>query len=72
MASWQPIETAPLDGTEVDLWAHWPETGARRRVADAFFSVDHDDWQLGQYRRFQFAHPPILTHWMPKPESPRG
>lgn len=65
--SWQPIETAPRDGTEVDLWS--PGCG---RTVDS-------EWKEGRWRYWgpnEFGnndwcwlkYPP--THWMPIPADP--
>jgi hypothetical protein len=68
MSEWQPIETAPRDGTEIDLWA------SGRRWADCH-------WHLGEWLRWQSdsvdeepTHKRIAfpTHWMPLPPAPGG
>lgn len=66
---WQPIETAPKDGTEVDLWVepvsdapaefraqNWP-----RRVANTYYSNYH--WLAAEW-------PWEPTHWRPLPTPP--
>lgn len=70
MSQWQPIETAPTDGTAIDLWADG------RRVTDCF-------WQRGWRQRYAEApeaveysvalseRPATPTHWMPRPEAPK-
>ena len=67
-SAWQPIETAPRDGTEVFVW-----DGAKAVVAvsehDFFGDVIHwpiDEW--GDKRRDQ---PPVDgIHWQPLPSPP--
>lgn len=54
MTTWQPIETAPKDGTVIDLW--YPDFG---RLADQWYDAD-DGWFVA----------PNPTHWMPIPEPP--
>ena len=72
---WQPIETAPKDGTPVDLWGvnhlHYAKTGRRAtnvtwgRVRD-WMGNERDDWQHGHGEDFE------PTHWMPLPSPPRA
>ncbi len=59
--NWQPIETAPKDGTQVLLWigGHsepWAQTG--------FFEGGY--W-LDSYEGIDLSSP---THWMPLPPPP--
>jgi hypothetical protein len=79
LTGWQPIETAPLDGTLVDLWA---ERGApypsgnrhAERYADCRFAKNsygtepygEPRWQ-GLNDRYIKVDP---THWMPIPKGP--
>ena len=42
MSGWQPIATAPLDGTVIDLWMV-DKTGPAYREADAYYVTDHPD-----------------------------
>ena len=78
---WQPIETAPRDGTVIDLWAdgeRWPDCywGKRR-----YWSVDGDETKTSAW----LMEPPdwiwatmneripcdvAPTHWMPRPAPP--
>lgn len=70
---WQPIDTAPRDGTPVDLWGvnhlHPRKTGRRAtdvtwgRVRD-WLGNERDDWQHGQGDDFE------PTHWCPVPAAP--
>lgn len=70
MSGWQPISTAPKDGTVIDLWVQWPEHNDARRTPDAHWSCAVGEWQLGQYHAGQFVHRPMITHWMPEPAPP--
>jgi hypothetical protein len=65
---WQPIASAPKDGTRIDIWAHWPEHDRRERTTDAYWNGRC--WQLGQYNEMQFVHRPAATHWRPLPAPP--
>ena len=70
---WQPIDTAPRDGTAVDLWGinhlTWDKRGTRRvnvswgPVRD-WMGGERDDWQHGLGEDFE------PTHWMPLPAPP--
>lgn len=62
---WQPIETAPKDGTRILAWdgrsihvAYWGWDNPANRLA----------W-LGGHCRIDHIDQP--THWMPLPEPPR-
>lgn len=62
---WRPIETAPKDGTEIDLWHEGD------RIADAY-------WKGGRWWAPNFDYDgcdgviggPPPTHWMPLPAPP--
>lgn len=71
LLKWRPIETAPKDGTEVDLWCQNQSTlttgGAR--ITDCHYHCDEwlkygDDAEIGWTRVHN------ATHWMPIPGSP--
>jgi hypothetical protein len=72
MSEWQPIETAPKDGTTLILG--WLQ---RDRVSIGWFGpklsthgVNYgDDWGYGTEWDCKYSTPP--THWMPLPEPPR-
>ena len=69
MGQWQPIETAPKDGTKVDMWrVHY-------RTPDVFWSNGEDWWCVDG--KFMQSDPvplgtsPEPTHWQPLPEPPK-
>lgn len=72
-SDWQPIETAPRDGTEIDLWTR-DEDGFPGRIPDGAWRTR--DGLTGWYARSErgwmrieeFAYEP--THWMPLPAPP--
>ncbi len=86
MMDWQPIETAPKDGSVIDLWVTCQSDA--RRVPDAYWS--HEGFQYGPVRQDGkpgwaaanmgydgcdgYADDPEdgqrATHWMPLPPSP--
>lgn len=58
MAEWQPIETAPKDGTKILAFNKWGEYGVAEWVeSQQCWFAGYDD----------FTAP---THWMPLPEPP--
>lgn len=69
-AGWQPIETAPKDGTEIILrrgirvgaaaWFHWPATEFHEAGAGWSIGFDGDSWDDEK----------APTHWLPLPPSP--
>lgn len=59
---WQPIESAPKDGTVVDLWVDGGREADCRWRGGAWVTVeDGCVWSV--------ASDP--THWMPLPQPPR-
>jgi hypothetical protein len=59
MLAWQPIKTAPKDGTEILVYG--VEEGVRSMHVVAW---DHGiGWRYGDD-----LEPPTPTHWMPLPE----
>lgn len=77
MIDWQPISTAPKDGTRVLLAAigHevgfgvWEEDKGRTLIAadEPYWEpYDHSSWNL-EYKDGKWFEP---THWAPWPEPP--
>ena len=65
-ASWQPIETAPRDGTLIDLWAG-------ERIANCAWNVPSKCWAERVGAGFGGKHWAVVnnpTHWMPLPAAP--
>jgi hypothetical protein len=77
---WQPIETAPKDGTPIDVWL-----GNAEQSDIDFYCNDgtkrSTGWSFrhGQFRPAAVGVPSLdritvfvePTHWMPLPEPPR-
>jgi len=63
----QGMETAPKDGTKIDLWT---ENG---RIADCWWSNGYwVHWWMGGFDQMgAYRIGEIPTHWMPVPEGPR-
>ena len=81
--NWQPIETAPKDGTEILVWRY--DIGSvliARWDAPANFMTDRECEEIGPgaeqydwlYVDFvaggRMEGPEAPTHWMPLPEPP--
>lgn len=71
--AWEPIETAPMDGTEIDVWAR-NDKGMERRICNVSWERmadwdgrEFDGW-TGMYPHYGGKYTP--THWMPLPEPP--
>lgn len=81
---WLPIDTAPRDGTLIDIWCRrsWdPPEGYERRV-DVYWDNAHDCWRTLDNTHFieqifkpsQSAHDRRLIpmYWRPLPKPPAG
>ncbi len=73
MGEWQPIETAPKDGTSVLLGRF---TGKPKADREGFISVDWcrtsaKDYGFIGFGEFNENYWPA-THWMPLPAPPEG
>ena len=71
--SWQPIETAPKDGTTMDLWC----TATKRRITDCWWDADYGEFIANDVNECGECCPSVVyhdngkpTHWMPLPEPP--
>jgi hypothetical protein len=66
---WQPVETAPKDGTVIDLWLPDGRAPACR--------WGRNGWQIefaempGSFESLVAARGDAATHWMPLPEGPK-
>ena len=67
---WQPIETAPKDGSDVFAW------GPRWKQPD-YIHFRNGEWcewvgpDTGEWEPITFSEPFLPTHWMPIPEPPK-
>ena len=61
---WQPIETAPKDGTPVHLLDEI--TGSQRWAVYA-----RGQWRDGTHPRSEMVGLPSPTHWRPLPDGPK-
>ena len=62
---WQPIETAPKDGSYILAWSGcWRHPFAGRYIGESFVLIDGADIDATQTRYF-------ATHWMPLPDPPK-
>ena len=67
MSKWQPIETAPKDGTKVLVWR--PSIGTHyEEPKELIAHADVDVWVEGNWWRSRCNQQP--THWMPLPAPP--
>jgi hypothetical protein len=78
MSEWQPIETAPKDGTPILIWQ--PDRDPKpndgycddHRYAIGYWRLAHPGWTINATpwgnRNSASVNP---THWMPLPEPPR-
>lgn len=78
MTGWQPIETAPKDGTEVLLLVKRRAGIPWRQLVGHFMEgghciEDHPPIDEGWYfwTGLSFDKPSEPTHWMPLPEPPK-
>lgn len=65
MSEWQPIETAPKDGTHIDISA-LNNSGERCRLPDCW--MDGGEWRGNYIRPLYGPYKP--THWMSIPANP--
>lgn len=72
---WQPIETAPKDGTEVIAWGLFPGDYGYTESENGWTGVKWNrlskEWQVTKPtpRYFQGFKP---THWIPRPAAPEA
>lgn len=77
MSEWQPIETVPKDGTEVDLWGTRAD-GTAERWCNARWTGDGvgagwwGPWTDGFECGIPGRNSLTLTHWMPVPRPPEN
>lgn len=81
--AWQPIETAPKDGTTIDVWrdgtretVRWglPEhfCGEMGQYCDSdWHSIKKPGWVCATFGEFVGGKHDPFTHWMPLPRAPR-
>jgi len=75
LTNWQPIETAPRDGTWILLtggsvdW-DWDGDSKPRVVAAQFRERNADSWQFAWFDAGYYGEYENPTHWMPLPEPP--
>jgi len=73
MADWQPIETAPKDGTEVLLWGPYCGCPATAQWTGKAWAAYWDGWRVVEYMSdfgTDYREFDMPTHWMPLPEPP--
>jgi hypothetical protein len=85
MSEWQPIETAPKDGTVIDLWVDgefagrrascywgkpWHDCGEHGRYCDSEWHDLDNGWVDDLNMPLRSLDDREPTHWMPLPAAP--
>lgn len=79
MPDWQPIATAPKDGTRVLVWkasvflAHWELDFSTEWDEEAEVSKSRGAWTDGTVKSWNYQEEQEIenpTHWMPLPDPP--
>ncbi len=66
--TWQPIETAPKDGTFVLVYLAETYAHTTQQICVAVWDDDLEDWMTDQLDGgWDFVAP---SHWMPLPQPP--
>ena len=71
---WQPIETAPKDGTRVDLWIQYWSYSTKKRCSERIVDCYYGEGGVSSRPRWRndngwgLLYAP--THWMPLPAAP--
>lgn len=72
---WQPIETAPKDGTRIMLWEQYSDVPFVGWWLDRGWTVSHEhvDAEGGWEGAIvvDAIHQEMITHWMPLPIPPQ-
>lgn len=69
---WQPIETAPRDGTNIDLWVKTKDC-FECRLPNCFFCTETGAWYVkGDFGEYEPLDGGMPTHWMPLPAPPQA
>ena len=66
--TWQLIETAPKDGTEIPIFARWRD-GSSIAAARWDKFANEPSWSAGYATSYL---PEVVTHWMPLPDPPKA
>ena len=66
-SEWQPIETAPKDGSEILGWCH----GLGRHIVSWGCQPQHNPRHFWISSTCNINHIDQPTHWMPLPAPPR-
>lgn len=73
MSDWQPIETAPKDGSFVLLCRRGGDYEYATQVyVGAYVPFDDDPGDSVWLADGLYHSDGVFTHWMPLPEPPRG
>ena len=77
MTKWQPIETAPKDGTKILLYSKTLPYYTNHMAVGFWNEIPNSEyyvgWASGMSRGFVDADEEItqVTHWMPLPNPPK-
>lgn len=66
MSDWQPIDTAPKDGTQILVWPYW-SSRSPTQVYWRDLQRKPGRWEITPSHYCAGADP---THWMPLPAPP--
>ncbi len=73
LPKWMPIESAPKNGTRIDIWMVNERLGTSRRVTNCSWGRYDEDSEApyGDYHWRGLDGDDRATHWMPLPKEPQ-